>query len=161
MSLLTPAHMDCSSWMCFVGAWGCSAASKGRENHFTGLIFHKAGAQIPPTGNQQSCHNFLQIYRRDFPIPPQCLEHQCVLPQGIPTLSVECVVCSQPPDTLGRAQFLGLQLLLQKGWGDQCHIWVTHGWSIFPSNTSQQRKFTVPLQRQQSCDASISFSCGT
>lgn len=60
------------------------------------------------------CPSFLQIYRRDFPLPPWCLEHVCILPQGIPKLSVECVQCPQLPATLGRAEFLGLQLLLQK-----------------------------------------------
>lgn len=42
MPLLAPARTDCSSWMCFVGAWGCSAASKGRtilqDSHFLRLV---------------------------------------------------------------------------------------------------------------------------
>lgn len=31
---------------------------------------------------------------QDFCLPPWCLEHVCILPQGIPTLAVDCVECS-------------------------------------------------------------------
>lgn len=115
MSLLTAAHTDCSSWMCFVGAWGCSAASKAERAILQHSYFIRLVPKFPNSHNweQAESHNFLQIYRRDFPIPPWCLEHVCILPQGIPTSSVECVECSQPPVTLGRAEFLGVQLLLQ------------------------------------------------
>lgn len=101
MSLLAPAHTDCSSWMCFVGAWGCSAASKSRENHFTGLIFLVLVPKFPRAllWEPAECHNFLQIYKRDFPVPPWCLEHVCILPQGIPILSAgACSVSATPSD---------------------------------------------------------------
>lgn len=88
MSLFAPAHTDCSSWMCFVGAWGCSAASKGRENHFTGLIFHKASAQIP---------NFLQLETNRVPQFPADLQegsfHSRMVPGVYPSTGDSHIIC--------------------------------------------------------------------
>lgn len=71
-------------------------------------------SHVPCSGNQQSATTSCRFTGGIFPFPHGAWNMCVSFHRGFPHHLLECVQCPQPPATLGRAEFLGLQLLLQK-----------------------------------------------